>query len=77
MATWFRRADGDPDGGVAAGQRYRAIGTGKILWEVTKIYRAPWEPFAHVRLHRVGVPCDVKTIALETLRDERYFEPAI
>jgi hypothetical protein len=47
-----------------------------ILWEVGVVYRHPWEPTPHVKLHRVGMPSDVKTIALATLRDERYFAPA-
>jgi hypothetical protein len=61
--------------GISTGQRFRAIGTKSILWEVQSIYRYPWEPFPHVRLNRVGSPGDLKTIALDTLRDQRYFEP--
>jgi hypothetical protein len=30
-----------------------------------------------VRLQRVGAPSDVKTVALATLHDERYFAPAV
>ena len=51
-------------------------GPAPILWEVGVVYRHPWEPTPHVKLHRVGAPADVKTIALATLRDERYFAPA-
>ena len=72
----FRRSSGDENYGIAAGQRFRASGSTPILWEVGAVYRHPWEPNPHVRLHRVGVPSDVKTIALATLRDERYFAPA-
>jgi hypothetical protein len=68
--------NGEEDYGIAAGQRFRANGANPILWEVGTVYRHPWEPFPHVRLHRVGVRSDVKTIALATLRDERYFAPA-
>ena len=62
--------------GIAAGQRFRAIGAKSILWEVSAIHRYDWEPAPHVRLRRVGVPGDMKTVALETLQDDRYFEPA-
>jgi hypothetical protein len=77
---WFKKHSGsgvEGDYGVAAGQRFRAHGAAApILWEVGVVYRHAWEPTPHVRLHRVGVPSDVKTIALATLRDERYFAPA-
>jgi hypothetical protein len=73
----FKKQPGDEeDYGIAAGQRFRANGTNPILWEVGAVYRLSWEPFPHVRLHRVGVRSDQKTIALATLRDERYFAPA-
>jgi hypothetical protein len=71
---WFRRSGSGDD--VAAGQRFRSNGPAPILWEVGVVYRHPWEPAPHVKLHRVGAPADVKTIALATLRDERYFAPA-
>ena len=76
---WLKKHSGtglDEDFGIAAGQRFRAHGSTAILWEVGVVYRHPWEPSPHVRLHRVGTPSDVKTIALATLRDERYFAPA-
>lgn len=61
--------------GIAAGQRFRSTGAKSIQWEVSAIHRYAWEPAPHVRLRRVGVPSDMKTVALETLRDDRYFEP--
>jgi hypothetical protein len=61
--------------GVTVGQRFRAIGTKSILWEVQSICRYAWEPFTHVRLNRVDSPGDLKTIALDVLRDDRYFTP--
>lgn len=76
---WFKKhsaTSAENDYGIAAGQRFRANAATPILWEVAVVYRHPWEPTPHVRLHRVGVPSDVKTIALATLRDERYFAPA-
>jgi hypothetical protein len=75
---WFknRLGDGHGDYGIVAGQRFRSIGTKSILWEVGSVYQFTWEPAPHVRLHRVGVPRDMKTVALETLRDHRFFEPA-
>jgi hypothetical protein len=72
---WFRRS-GSGDDGITAGQRFRANSATPIVWEVAQVYRHPWDPNPHVRLHRVGSPADVKTIALATLRDERYFAPA-
>ena len=71
---WFRKSGSGDD--VAAGQRFRSNGPAPILWEVGVVFRYPWEPTPHVKLHRVGAPADVKTIALATLRDERYFAPA-
>ncbi len=76
----FKKRYGDrpvEEFGIATGQRFRAKGAKSILWEVSAIYRYQWEPAPHVRLRRVGVPNDLKTIALETLQDERYFEPEI
>ena len=72
-----RLGDGGLDEyGIAAGQRFRSRGVKSILWEVSAIHRYEWEPAPHVRLQRVGVPGDLKTIALQTLQDDRYFEPA-
>lgn len=74
---WFRRHAGSGEGeyGISAGQRFRSSGVAPIVWEVGTVYRHPWEPTPHVRLHRVGAPSDVKTIALATLQDDRYFAP--
>ena len=79
MTMLFRKRLGDgpaDEYGIAAGQRFRARGAKSITWEVSAIHRYAWEPAPHVRLQRVGVPGDMKTVALETLRDDRYFEPA-
>jgi hypothetical protein len=75
---WFKRSGfgADQDYGIAAGQRFRAMGSVSLVWEVSAVYRYPWESEPHVRLHRVGAASDVKTIALATLRDQRYFAPA-
>lgn len=62
--------------GIATGQRFRSRSAKSLVWEVSAVYRYAWEPSPHVRLRRVGVPGDMKTIALDTLRDDRYFEPA-
>jgi len=75
----FKKQFGDgaaDEYGISAGQRFRAKGAKSITWEVSAIHRYAWEPAPHVRLQRVGVPGDMKTVALETLRDDRYFEPA-
>ena len=72
---WFKKSGSGDD--VAAGQRFRSTGPTTILWEVSVVYRHPWEPTPHVRLQRVGAPSDVKTVALATLHDERYFAPAV
>jgi hypothetical protein len=71
---WFRKSGSGDE--IAAGQRFRSNGQSPILWEVGVVYRHAWEPTPHVKLHRVGAPADVKTVALATLRDERYFAPA-
>jgi hypothetical protein len=70
-----RLGEGADAYGIAAGQRFRSRGAKSMLWEVSTIHRYAWEPTPHVRLRRVGVPGDLKTVALDTLRDERYFEP--
>jgi hypothetical protein len=62
--------------GISQGQRFRSRSAKSLVWEVSAVYRYAWEPSPHVRLQRVGVPGDMKTIALETLQDDRYFEPA-
>jgi hypothetical protein len=69
-------AMGEGEYGISAGQRFRARGAAPVLWEVAVVYRHPWEVTPHVRLHRVDAPADMKTIALATLQDERYFAPA-
>jgi hypothetical protein len=73
-----KRASDSPEGefGIASGQRFRSKGVKSMVWEVHAVYRYAWEPAPHVRLQRVGAPGDMKTVALETLRDHRYFEPA-
>jgi hypothetical protein len=72
MKFWRRRSQ-DEYLGVAAGQRYRAVGAPSILWEVTTIARSPWDEIPHARLQRVGAPQDAKTISLAVLRDTRFF----
>lgn len=73
---WFRKHGGsEGEYGISAGQRFRSSGVAPIVWEVGAVYRHAWEPTPHVRLHRVGTPSDMKTIALATLQDERYFAP--
>jgi len=62
--------------GIAAGQRFRAVGTATIFWEVATIARYPWDALPHVRLLRVGAPADAKTISLAVLRDGRFYLPA-
>ncbi len=76
---WFKKAAGgappaEDFGGVATGQVFRLTGVASIRWEVGAVFRS-WEPSPHVRLTRVGVPSDMKTVALETLRDPRFFQP--
>lgn len=75
---WFLRRRGRPDEnfGIAAGQRFRPVGTIPIVWEVESLARHPGELITHVRLHRVGMPSQGKTVALQVLRDKRYYQPA-
>lgn len=72
----LRRRKHDDNFGIEAGQRFRAVGTATILWEVSAIARYPWDAAPHVRLHRVGAPGDAKTISLQVLRDGRFYLPA-
>jgi hypothetical protein len=76
MWIWRRRSRTDENFGISAGQRFRPVGSMPLLWEVESIARHPGELIAHVRLHRVGMPSQGKTVALEVLRDKRYYLPA-
>jgi hypothetical protein len=76
MWFWQRRGRPEDNFGIAAGQRFRPVGSIPIIWEVESVARHPGEPVAHVRLHRVDVPSQGKTVALQVLRDKRYYQPA-
>ena len=73
----WRRSTQDENFGIAAGQRFHAVGVDTILWEVSTIARYSWEAAPHVRLTRVGAPSDAKTLSLAVLRDGRFYLPAI
>lgn len=78
-SMWFKKAASGASpaenfGGVTTGQVFRSTGMTSIRWEVGAVFRS-WEPSPHVRLKRVGVPGDLKTVALETLCDLRFFHP--
>jgi hypothetical protein len=72
----LHRRGQDDTFGIAAGQRFRAVGAAPIFWEVATIARYQWDVLPHVRLHRVGAPADAKTISLSVLRDGRFYLPA-
>lgn len=76
MALGLRRRKADDMFGIAAGQRFRQVGALALLWEVAAVARYPWEAIPHVRLQRVGVPGDAKTIAAGVLLDSRFYLPA-
>lgn len=77
VTNMFKRHSGEgEDFGISAGQRFRSRSVRSLVWEVDAVYRSAWEPTPHVRLCRVGAPSDRKTVALQTLQDDRYFEPA-
>jgi hypothetical protein len=76
MRLWGRRGSQDENYGIAAGQRFKTVGQGSMLWEVETVSRYPGEVMPHVRLHRVGTPNDGKTISLQVLRDRRFYMPA-
>jgi hypothetical protein len=76
MRLWGRRGRQDENFGISAGQRFRAVGLAPVIWEVETVARYPGELAPHVRLHRVGTPADGKTIALQVLRDRRFYQPA-
>jgi hypothetical protein len=70
----LRRRKDDETFGTVAGQRFRSV-DGAAIWEVAGVARYPWEAIPHVRLLRVGAPADAKTIALNVLRDGRFYRP--
>lgn len=59
---------------VAEGQRFRKLGTGAGIWEVTAVGGQAGGP-VHVRLRRVDDPNTVKTLAAAVLADTRQFVP--
>jgi hypothetical protein len=61
--------------GVAPGQRYRPRGSSFSTWEVVDFVQPAGEPLLHVRLKRVGVPSEAKTIAARVLRDSQFYRP--
>lgn len=74
---WFwRRKRPDEYLGIAVGQRFCPTGSMQITWEVESLARHPGEPIAHVRLHRVGMPSEAKTVSVEVLHDKRFYHPA-
>lgn len=76
MWLWRRRGRQEDNFGISAGQRFRTVGPSSLLWEVETVARYPGEVVPHVRLHRVGMPGDGKTISLQVLRDRRFYQPA-
>lgn len=76
MRFWRRRDRQNNDFGIMVGQRYRLVDHPRVAWEVEAVVRYPGEIGPHVRLRRVGMPNEGKTIALHVLRDRRFYQPA-
>jgi hypothetical protein len=76
MSFWRRRPGREDNYGIAAGQRFFSVGRAKAVCEVITVVRHPGDFVAHVRLSRVGSQHEGKTVALEVLRDRRFYQPA-
>lgn len=76
MSMWRRRPGPEENYGISAGQRFSSVGRAKAVWEVITVARYPGDVSPHVRLCRVGAQYDGKTVALDVLRDRRFYEPA-
>jgi hypothetical protein len=76
MSFWRRRPGPEDNYGIAAGQRFFSVGRAKAVWEVITVVRHPGDFVPHVRLSRVGSQHEGKTVALEVLRDRRFYQPA-
>jgi len=76
MSIWRRRPGADENYGVEAGQRFSSVGRARAVWEVVTVARYPGDVGPHVRLLRVGTGHDGKTVALDVLRDRRFYQPA-
>jgi hypothetical protein len=77
MRSWWRQSNADDNYGISAGQRFFSVGRAKAVWEVVTVAPCPGHLQPHVRLSRVGSEHDGKTVALEVLRDRRFYQPAI
>ena len=76
MSIWRRRHGPGDNYGITIGQRFSTAGRAQAVWEVITVAHYPGDLAPHVRLHRVGTPADGKTIALQVLRDRRFYQPA-
>jgi hypothetical protein len=76
MSIWRRRPGPKNNYGIAAGQRFFSVGRAKAVWEVVTVAQLPGDFVPHVRLSRVGSQHDGKTVALDVLRDRRFYQPA-
>jgi hypothetical protein len=73
MSLWRRRPGREENYGITAGQRFLSVGRGNAVWEVVAVARYPGDLAPHVRLSRVGSQHEGKTVALEVLRDRRFY----
>jgi hypothetical protein len=76
MGHWWRRLGPENNFGIAAGQRFCSVGPASALWEVIAVNRYDGDLGPHVRLSRVGVAHEGKTVSLQVLRDRRFYQPA-
>lgn len=76
MSIWRRRPGPEANYGIEAGQRFFSVGRVRSVWQVVTVARYPGDVGPHVRLLRVGTEHDGKTVALNVLRDRRFYQPA-
>jgi hypothetical protein len=76
MTMWRRGPGAEENYGIEMGQRFLSVGRIKSIWEVVAVSRYRGDMAPHARLSRVGALHDGKTVALEVLRDRRFYQPA-
>ncbi len=62
--------------GIEPGRRFVAADYRGVVWEVVAVARYLDQPIPHVRLVRVGVPSETKTVSIEVLSDRHFYHPA-
>jgi len=77
MGIWRRRLGPENNFGISAGQRFSSVSTVPAQWEVIAVDHYHGDLGPHVRLSRVGIAHENKTVSLQVLRDRRFYRPAL